>query len=65
MKNQITKQTIIQEIERMSDADLIQVLDYIKTLKAKAKSTETTEVWQIYLQSEQERQAVYRRLAQS
>lgn len=63
MKNQITKQTIIQEIERMSDADLIQVLDYIKTLKA--TSTETTEIWQAYLQSEQERQAVYRRLAQS
>lgn len=63
MKNQTTKQTIIQEIERMSDADLIQVLDYIRTLKA--TSTEAPEIWQAYLQSEQERQEVYRRLAQS
>ena len=60
-----TKDLIIQELEQLPETDLEQVLMTIRALK-KGKSVNLDEqIWQAYLESEQENEEVYRRLANS
>ncbi|MGL5082954.1 MAG: DUF2281 domain-containing protein [Microcoleaceae cyanobacterium] len=60
------KEELIQEIENISEAELIRVLEFVKTLRTDSGAESDTHlVWQAYLQSEQEREEVYRRLADS
>ena len=65
------KEELIQQIEHLSEPDLLRVLEYVRVelLKAPAgqeplsEPSEADPVWQAYLESEQEREEVYRRLA--
>lgn len=58
-----TKEKIIQEIETLPESRLTEVLTYIQQIKNQPINTD--EVWQAYLESKQEREEVYRRLAES
>ncbi|MBW4470286.1 MAG: DUF2281 domain-containing protein [Stenomitos rutilans HA7619-LM2] len=61
-----TKEQIIQALDQLPEPKLTDVLTFIHSLEA----TDTPpavrpEVWQAYLDSEREREEVYRRLANS
>jgi hypothetical protein len=58
-----TKEKIIQEIETLPESRLTEVLTYIQQIKNQPINTD--EVWQAYLESKQEREEVYRHLAES
>lgn len=45
--------------------ELIKLLEYIHSLRPKSQSSVKDKIWDAYLQSEQERQEVYQRLANS
>lgn len=60
-----TKDLIIQELEHFTEGALEEVLEVVRSLKAKHASTIRPEVWQAYLDSERENEEVYRRLADS
>ncbi|HEY9696214.1 MAG TPA: hypothetical protein V6D10_03060 [Trichocoleus sp.] len=63
-----TKEQIIQALDRMPESSLQKVLAFTKELQFKANSPEAAldeQAWQAYLESEQEREEVYRRLANS
>jgi hypothetical protein len=59
-----TKEKIIQELEEIPESMLEQVLKYLHQLKNEEQQLEE-KAWQAYLKSEQEREEVYRRLANS
>jgi hypothetical protein len=57
---------IIQELDQMPESQLKQVLELVRSLKSEFPSSlEDRDAWQAYLVSEQEREEVYRRLANS
>lgn len=58
-----TKTEIIQTLDRLSDEALQQVLECARSLSPPSSHDER--VWQAYLESEREREEVYRRLADS
>jgi len=61
------KDEIITELEQMPESSLSQVLAFVHSLKQKPDQHPVVEdeLWQAYLDSEQEREEVYRRLANS
>ncbi|NJO40292.1 MAG: DUF2281 domain-containing protein [Cyanobacteria bacterium CRU_2_1] len=60
-----TKELIIHELNQLPEALLPKVLESIRQLKDSEQKTAKEEVWQAYLESEQENEEVYRRLANS
>ncbi|MFB2891884.1 DUF2281 domain-containing protein [Aerosakkonemataceae cyanobacterium BLCC-F50] len=60
-----TKDQIIQELNQASESTLVKVLEFIHSLQNGEEREIDEEVWQAYLKSEQEREEVYRRLANS
>lgn len=60
-----TKDLIIQELNQLPEALLPKVLDSIRQIKESEQNTLKTQVWQAYLESEQENEEVYRKLANS
>lgn len=62
-----TKEQIIQALEQVPELKLSDVLAFIHSLESdRPPTTEVRpEVWQAYLDSEREREEVYRRLANS
>ncbi|XWK85729.1 MAG: DUF2281 domain-containing protein [Phormidium sp.] len=60
-----TKDQIIQELNQASESTLVKVLEFIHSLRNHEEREIDEEVWQAYLKSEQEREEVYRRLANS
>lgn len=60
-----TKDQIIQELNQASESTLVKVLKFIRSLPKDDEREIDEEVWQAYLKSEQEREEVYRRLANS
>ncbi|MEM6753471.1 MAG: DUF2281 domain-containing protein [Cyanobacteria bacterium P01_C01_bin.38] len=59
------KEQIIQELEQISESTQQKLLDYLRHLKTEEKQHSENKAWQAYLESEQEREEVYRRLADS
>ena len=59
------KEELIQELEQVSETELVKVLKFVRSLKSNSTQSEADLVWQAYLVSEQEREEVYRRLANS
>lgn len=59
------KEELLQEIEQAPESTLEKVLEFIRSLKAQPQQGLKAEAWQAYLASEQEREGVYRRLADS
>ena len=59
------KEQIIQELEQIPESTQKKVLEYLRNLKTEAKQHSENEAWQAYLESEREREEVYRRLADS
>jgi hypothetical protein len=60
-----TKDLIIQELDQLPEPDLEQVLKTIRALKKDKSENLDEQIWQAYLESEQENEEVYRRLANS
>lgn len=60
-----TKDLIIHELDQLPEAVLLKVLESIRQLKDAEQKTDKAQVWQAYLESEQENEEVYRRLANS
>jgi hypothetical protein len=61
-----TKDLILQELDRLSEPALIEFLEIVRTLKEKHSVNQMRpEVWSAYLDSQREREEVYRRLADS
>jgi hypothetical protein len=60
------KEQLIQELEQLPEAQLEAVLTLVRSLKAESdQDSYDSRVWQAYLESKQEREEVYRRLANS
>ncbi|NHC33367.1 hypothetical protein [Scytonema millei] len=59
-----TKEQILQEIDSLSEPQLQTILEFIYSLKPKSETTHSKAV-QAFLVSLEERQEVYRRLANS
>ncbi|PZV06520.1 MAG: DUF2281 domain-containing protein [Leptolyngbya sp.] len=61
------KEQLIQELEQLPEAQLEEVLALVRSFKAEpdTNSDQSSRVWQAYLASKQEREEVYRRLANS
>lgn len=61
-----TKDQIIQELDQIPESMLDDVLEFVRSLKEKYHAQqEQSDVWKAYLTSLQEREEVYRRLANS
>lgn len=59
-----TKEEIIQELDQVPESVLQKVLEFVRSLKTEEQILEE-KAWQAYLNSEQEREEVYHRLANS
>ncbi|AFZ11765.1 hypothetical protein Cri9333_0848 [Crinalium epipsammum PCC 9333] len=60
------KDQLIQEIDQVPESDLAEVLEFVRSLKAKHQpQSQETDTWKAYLASKKEREEVYRRLANS
>ncbi|MEA5595579.1 DUF2281 domain-containing protein [Rivularia sp. UHCC 0363] len=59
------KEQIIQELEHIPESKLTELLDFIRSFRQDQASSHNSEVWNAYLDSEREREEVYRRLADS
>lgn len=64
------KEQLIQELDRVPEPILKEVLEFVLALKAKhpvesETESQTSDVWKAYLASKKEREEVYRRLANS
>ncbi|MGB3207490.1 MAG: DUF2281 domain-containing protein [Crinalium sp.] len=59
------KEQLIQEIDELPESNLQKVLEFVHSIKAEQQSHIEDRVWQAYLDSEREREEVYRRLANS
>jgi len=60
-----TKDLIIKELDQISESELTEILEYVRCLKQKQSQSLPERIWQAYLDSEQEREEVYQRLANS
>ncbi|MBE9092640.1 DUF2281 domain-containing protein [Tychonema sp. LEGE 07203] len=61
-----TKEQILQELDRVPESAMEEVLEFVLTLQTKHSThTEKSDVWKAYLASKKEREEVYRRLANS
>ncbi|MBD1916597.1 MULTISPECIES: DUF2281 domain-containing protein [Cyanophyceae] len=59
------KDQILEEIDHLPVETLAEILAYVQGLRTGPNVAPHDEVWQAYLESEQEREEVYRRLADS
>ncbi|WP_414585077.1 hypothetical protein [Scytonema sp. PCC 10023] len=59
------KEQLLQELDQVPESTLHRVLEFVRSLKAEQQSNSENRVWQAYLDSEREREEVYRRLANS
>lgn len=59
------KEQIIQELEQIPESIQKKVLEYVLSLKTEEKENSENKAWEAYLESEREREEVYRRLADS
>ena len=59
------KEEIFQELENLPESTMPKILELIRSIKAEEESNIDDQVWQAYLDSEREREEVYRRLANS
>lgn len=60
------KEEIIEKIDQMPESALLEVLEFISSLKARHQpQSQQSDAWKAYLASKQERKEVYRRLAGS
>lgn len=59
------KDQILEAIDHLPVETLAEILDYVQGLQTEPVLASQDEVWQAYLESEQEREEVYRRLADS
>jgi hypothetical protein len=68
------KEELIQELQQVPESELVKVLEFLRSLKVNTvdsgdpdvlSSEGDRSVWNAYLESEQEREEVYRRLASS
>ena len=59
------KEQLLQAIDQVPESTLHRVLEFVRSLKAEQQSNLENRVWQAYLDSEREREEVYRRLANS
>lgn len=57
------KEELIQELEQVSETELVKVLEFVRALKSTMPNANP--LWQAYLASKRERAEVYRRLANS
>ncbi|PSB28725.1 DUF2281 domain-containing protein [Stenomitos frigidus] len=60
-----TKDLIIQALDEVPESALPEILDYVREQKLKASQSLQERIWQAYLESEHDRDEVYRRLADS
>jgi uncharacterized protein YifE (UPF0438 family) len=61
-----TKEQILQELDRVPEPAMAEVLEFVLALQAKHNAkTQKSDVWKAYLASKKEREEVYRRLANS
>ena len=61
-----TKEQILQELDRVPESAMEEVLEFVLALQAKhSAKTQKSDVWKAYLASKKEREEVYRRLANS
>ncbi|NJR67190.1 MAG: DUF2281 domain-containing protein [Leptolyngbyaceae cyanobacterium CRU_2_3] len=60
-----TKDLVIQELNQLPETLLPKVLESIRQLKSSKRDGAKQRVWQTYLESEQENEEVYQRLANS
>lgn len=60
-----TKEQIIQEIEQIPDSRLEEVLFFVRSLKSESQQKTPSKAFQAFLKSLEEREEVYRRLADS
>lgn len=59
-----TKEQILQELDRVPEPVLLKLLEFIRSLKTEEEPEKLeSKAWQAYLDSERERNEVYRRLA--
>lgn len=65
VKTMTLKEELMQELEQVPETELAKVLEFVRSLKSTSAQSETDSVWQAYLESEREREEVYRRLASS
>ena len=56
-------QQVLKEIEQLTPQEQLEVISH--TTEQLKRQTTTNPIWQAYLQSKQEREEVYRRLANS
>lgn len=61
----MTKDLIIQALDEVPDSALPDILEYVRSQKTKQLQTLQERIWQAYLESERDREEVYRRLADS
>ena len=59
------KEQIIQELEQIPESVQKKVPEYVRNMKTEEKENAENKVWEAYLDSEREREEVYRRLADS
>ena len=60
------KDQLLQELDRVPEPMLQEVLEFLLALKAKYPvKSDKSDVWNAYLASKKEREEVYRRLANS
>ena len=59
------KEQILEEIDQVPESALLEVLEFVRSLKTEQQLNIDDRVWQAYLESERERKEVYRRLANS
>ena len=61
-----TKEQILQELDRVPESAMAEVLEFVLALQAKHNAkTQKSDIWKDYLASKKEREEVYRRLANS
>lgn len=60
-----TKDLIIQALDEIPESALPEILEYVRGQKPKQLQSLQERIWQAYLESEHDREGVYRRLADS
>jgi len=60
-----TRDQIIQALDDIPESALLEILDYVRNRQEKQSQSLQERIWQAYLESENERDEVYRRLADS
>jgi hypothetical protein len=60
-----TKDLIIQALDEVPESALLKILEFVRDQKLNQTQSLQDQIWQAYLESEREREEVYRRLADS